>query len=313
MRCKSVTPDNDSKAQYIMAEALNKMGFECKIIEFNNPVGGEPVRNLFASLGKDNTGKNNPSFAFCGHIDVVKADEPDWIADPWGAEILDKDGNKVLEKDTSKLKGSDLIYGRGAEDMKSGSAAFIAAISKNLKTVGGKTENFPGRIGLIINGAEENSAVNGMEMFARYLAETEEPFDAILTGEPTSKEKSGDRYRPGRRGRINEEISAEDTETLFKIVDDLDKTLIDNGTESGYPPTDTIPTGISGGYMFEKDKNKDKKTLSKEADTAGYVNVTIGVVGKEGHTAFKELSNNAFPHLADMVSKLKKEAGAEFI
>ncbi|MCK5296977.1 MAG: M20/M25/M40 family metallo-hydrolase, partial [Alphaproteobacteria bacterium] len=55
------------------------------------------------------------------------------------------------------------------------------------------------------------------------------------------------------------------------------------------------------------------KTLSKEADEAGFVNVTLNVIGKQGHSAFKDLTNNAIPHLSDLVSRLKKESDAEFV
>ena len=62
-------------------------------------------------MSKWGSGKNGRVFGFNGHTDVVPVgDLSSWSVDPFGAEV--KEG---------------FLYGRGATDMKSGVAAFVAA------------------------------------------------------------------------------------------------------------------------------------------------------------------------------------------
>ena len=101
VRCPSVTPE-EGGAIDLLEQLLEKNGFSCTRI-----VRGQ-VSNLFAKWG---TGKNGRVFGFNGHTDVVPVgDLSSWTVDPFGAEI--KEG---------------YLYGRGATDMKSGVAAFVAS------------------------------------------------------------------------------------------------------------------------------------------------------------------------------------------
>ena len=74
------------------------------------------------------------------------------------------------------------LYGRGAADMKSGVAAFVAAVARAV------AEGRPaqGPISLLITGDEEGDAVNGTVKLLAWAAEQGERFDACLVGEPTS-------------------------------------------------------------------------------------------------------------------------------
>jgi len=63
--------------------------------------------NLFATLGPDRDG----GFVLSGHTDVVPVDGQDWSSDPFAAEIR-----------------GDLLYGRGAADMKGFIAAALALL-----------------------------------------------------------------------------------------------------------------------------------------------------------------------------------------
>jgi succinyl-diaminopimelate desuccinylase len=66
------------------------------------------IENLYARRGTA-----RPNLCFAGHTDVVPVgDDAAWTAGPFEAEI--KDG---------------VLYGRGAVDMKSAIAAFVAAVS----------------------------------------------------------------------------------------------------------------------------------------------------------------------------------------
>ena len=63
IRRKSITP-KDEGAIKLVASYLKRLGFNCKILSFQEK-GSAKVTNLYAQLGK---GKN---FCFAGHTDVV--------------------------------------------------------------------------------------------------------------------------------------------------------------------------------------------------------------------------------------------------
>ena len=73
--------------------------------------GSYPVDNLFATRTGNGAG---PHLLFAGHTDVVPlGDVGAWTHDPFSADIED-----------------GVIWGRGATDMKSGVAAFCAAMAE---------------------------------------------------------------------------------------------------------------------------------------------------------------------------------------
>ncbi len=101
IRCPSVTPA-EGGALVLLETVLAAAGFECHRVDR----GG--VANLFARWGRAGHPK---SFGFNGHTDVVPVgDAAAWSHDPFGGEIRD-----------------GWLWGRGATDMKSGVAAFVAA------------------------------------------------------------------------------------------------------------------------------------------------------------------------------------------
>src|SRR3546814_16963849 len=103
--CPSVTP-KEAGALTILGEALQDLGFEVhRFLTGSAPDG--PVENLFASRGR-----GSPHFAFAGHIDVVPA------GNGWSSDAF-----------TPEIRG-DLLYGRGAVDMKGAIAAFVAACAE---------------------------------------------------------------------------------------------------------------------------------------------------------------------------------------
>ena len=104
IRCPSVTPD-DAGALGVLEAALTPLGFKCKRLRFEAE-GTPPIENLYARLGTA-----RPNFVFAGHTDVVPPGErKGWRHDPFAAEIA-----------------NGVLYGRGAADMKSAIAAFVAA------------------------------------------------------------------------------------------------------------------------------------------------------------------------------------------
>ena len=165
IRRPSVTP-RDAGALDILETVLKELGFVTHRLPFGD------VDNLYARLGTQ-----APHFCFAGHTDVVPVGEG-WKADPFAAEI--KDG---------------MLYGRGAADMKSAIAAFVAAVAKSPTP--------KGSISLLITGDEEGAAVNGTVKLLEWLKERGEKIDHCVVGEPTSVSRTGDTLKIGRRGSIN--------------------------------------------------------------------------------------------------------------
>ncbi len=179
VRCPTVTPDAGS-ALDLLERTLRPLGFDCRRRSFEEP-GRAAVENLAAKLGG-----GGPHLAFCGHVDVVPpGDLARWSVDPFAGEI--QDGR---------------LYGRGAADMKSGIAAFVAAASRLAPELGAKGC----ALTLLITGDEEGDAVNGTRKLLDWVAQAGERFDACLVGEPTCPERLGEMAKIGRRGSLTGEL-----------------------------------------------------------------------------------------------------------
>ena len=174
IRCPSVTPA-EGGALDVLEAALEKLGFACHRLPFEE-AGFARVDNLYARLGD-----RAPNFCFAGHTDVVPVGNPGgWSVDPFAAVI----------------KG-DRLYGRGAADMKTAIAAFVAAVERFLTA---RQRGFKGSISLLITGDEEADAVNGTVKMLGWLKEKREGLDDCLVGEPTNTRRIGDMIKIGRRG-----------------------------------------------------------------------------------------------------------------
>ena len=176
IRCPSVTP-KDAGALGVVEAALTGLGFSCQRLTFDAP-GHESVDNLYAKLGTE-----RPNFCFAGHTDVVPPGErTTWHHDPYAASIVD-----------------GTLYGRGAADMKSAIACFIAATARYISERGKPK----GAISLLITGDEEGIAVNGTVKVLDWLKRNGEALDHCIVGEPTSAARAGDLLKIGRRGSMN--------------------------------------------------------------------------------------------------------------
>jgi succinyl-diaminopimelate desuccinylase len=133
----------------------------------------EGVKNLFI-YKKFGEGDH---LCFAGHVDVVPAGEG-WDTDPY--EAVEKEG---------------YIYGRGAQDMKSGVAAFVQAVKE--------AEHFNGTLSLLLTSDEEGPARFGTLEVLKYLEVKGMLPDAAIVAEPTCEEVFGDAIKVGRRGSIN--------------------------------------------------------------------------------------------------------------
>jgi succinyl-diaminopimelate desuccinylase len=173
IRCRSVTP-HDAGAMAVLEGALRVLGFECTRLAFDG--GGPRIENLYARRGK-----GGPNFCFAGHTDVVPpGDEMLWQHPPFEARIAD-----------------GMLFGRGAADMKSAIAAFVAAVAR--LDLSGAPQ---GSISLLITGDEEGPAVDGTVRVLEWLEARGERIDHCIVGEPTSVFSAGDTVKTGRRGSL---------------------------------------------------------------------------------------------------------------
>jgi len=131
------------------------------------------VKNLF--LYKKFGDKEH--LCFGGHVDVVPPGEG-WESDPF--EPIEKDGK---------------IYARGAQDMKSGVAAFVKAAKE--------TKEFNGTLSLLLTSDEEGDAKYGTAYALEELKKLDLLPDYAIVAEPTCEKVFGDAIKIGRRGSIN--------------------------------------------------------------------------------------------------------------
>jgi succinyl-diaminopimelate desuccinylase len=177
IRCASVTP-TEAGVFDVLEEALAPLGFAVTRLRFEGG-GSYPVDNLFATRGS-----TGPHLLFNGHTDVVPpGDRALWTHEPFGAEIAD-----------------DILYGRGAVDMKSGIAAFVAAVAAAPPEA---------RISLAITNDEEADGVNGTARIMEWAAAEGHVFDFAIVGEPSATAQVGDSIKIGRRGSFNGRIVVE--------------------------------------------------------------------------------------------------------
>ena len=173
IRCPSVTPA-DAGAQRILSGALAELGFAITPLRF-----GE-TDNFFALIGS-----GSPHLCFAGHTDVVPAGDGAWAHDPFQAEVA-----------------GELLFGRGACDMKGAIAAFVAATARFLGS-----HALSGSISLLITGDEEGTARDGTVRVVEWMRSHGIVPDFCLVGEPTNAVRLGETIKIGRRGSLNATIA----------------------------------------------------------------------------------------------------------
>ena len=227
--CPSVTPEA-AGALDLLDNVLTDLGFTVTRLRFEGD-GSYPVDNLFARRGQG--GKR---LLFAGHTDVVPpGDLANWTTDPFTPRIAD-----------------GKIFGRGAADMKSGIAAFVAACAAIPPEAG--------IIQLAITNDEEADAINGTEKLVRWMADNGHHFDFAIVGEPSSAETLGDSIKIGRRGSFSGLVTVTGTQghvayphkannplpVLAAIATALSTTQLDGGTEH-FPASNLELTTIDVG------------------------------------------------------------------
>ena len=177
MRCPSVTPEEGGAISYLQ-RVLTGAGFDVHRVMFTQP-GYDNIENLYARVG---TGA--PHFVFAGHTDVVPPGEEQlWSYAPFAGEVSE-----------------EVLFGRGAVDMKGAIACALAATFDYLAAQSGKPK---GSISFLITGDEEGVAVNGTVKLLKWAADRGEKFDHCLLGEPSNPNALSDMIKIGRRGSLN--------------------------------------------------------------------------------------------------------------
>ena len=225
INCPSVTPARGEVFD-ILQRALEPLGFTVHRWVLGEPPDG-PTENMVAIRGE-----GGPHFGFAGHLDVVPPGDG-WSSDPFDARIED-----------------GVLVGRGANDMKSAVAAFVAALSR--------VDQSSGTTSLLITGDEEGYSTYGTPRIIEWLNEQQIRPDMILIGEPTSVDRLGDTVKIGRRGSVNMWIDVPGTQghvayphradnpipKVAKVVAALEALHLDDGTEA-FPPSNLEFTAVT--------------------------------------------------------------------
>jgi succinyl-diaminopimelate desuccinylase len=176
VQCPSVTPA-EGGALTLLEGLLRSAGFSVERPVFSED-GTPAIDNLYARIGQ-----GSPCLVFAGHTDVVPPGTTEaWTHPPFGATVVD-----------------GRLYGRGAEDMKGGVAASVAAVLAHLEQHGPPKQ---GSIAFLITGDEEGPAINGTVKLLAWAKARGEPMDHCILGEPTNVDFVGDMIKIGRRGSL---------------------------------------------------------------------------------------------------------------
>ena len=219
---KSITPNDDGAFDFIKDYLGNS--WECIDLDIKD------TKNRFF-YKKFN--KVDQHLCFAGHIDVVPVDN--WIDDPFSPEI--KNG---------------IIKARGAQDMKSGLAAFLYSCKH--------TNKFNGTLSMLLTSDEEGEGTYGTIKMLEHLKKINFLPNFSIVAEPTCEKVFGDAIKIGRRGSINGYLKIKGKQghaaypektinPIHQIASILDK-IADINLDQGdkyFQPSKIVITDIRGG------------------------------------------------------------------
>ena len=279
--CPSVTPAAGLVFDCLEAQ-LKPFGFAVHRA-FSGEAPDGPVENLFA-IRQGPEGSRH--FAFAGHVDVVPPGEG-WTSAPFAPE-----------------RRGDLLYGRGAVDMKGAIAAMVAAVADIPADAG--------TLSFIITGDEEGPAKHGTVALIEHMRAVDAIPDLCLVGEPTSVNRLGDTMKIGRRGSVNIWLEVEGREghvayphladnpitRLVAMLGELKAMKLDEGTDwfqpsnleitdvtVGNPATNVIPSHATARLSIRFNDTHTGAELSARVEA---------IAAKHGGTARPVVSGEAF-------------------
>lgn len=282
---QSVTPARGEVFD-VLEQMLTPLGFA--VHRFTRGDGEEgsdeaPVENLFAIRRGPEGAKH---FAFAGHVDVVPPGEG-WASAPFEPEIR-----------------GDLLYGRGAVDMKGAIAAMVAAVAD--------VPPESGTISFIITGDEEGPALHGTRALIDYMHEQGIQPDLCLVGEPTSVNQLGDMMKIGRRGSVNIWLEVDGTQghvayphladnplpRMVTILSELNKLHLDDGTDWFQPSnleiTEVDVPNRAHNVIPAKAKARISIRFNDQHSGASLSKRVVEIATKHGGTARPVISGEPF-------------------
>jgi succinyl-diaminopimelate desuccinylase len=227
---------------------------------------------------------------------VPPGDLSGWSADPFAAEIRD-----------------GWLYGRGAVDMKSGVAAFVAAAID-------AADSIPpdGAIILTITGDEEGEATDGTLALLDWMVAEGEAMTVCLVGEPTCPDRLGEAMKIGRRGSLTAWITVTGVQghaaypdrarnpltAMVRLLDRLATHELDSGSahfdpstlaivtvDTGNPATNVIPASARATLNIRFNDHHSGASLTawlraEAAQVAAALGVTIDVTVRVSGESF---------------------------
>ncbi|MEM5469171.1 succinyl-diaminopimelate desuccinylase [Celeribacter marinus] len=276
IRCESVTPVEGGALQ-LLERVLSGAGFQCTRVDRNG------TANLFARWGD----KSERTLGFNGHTDVVPVgDAAAWTHAPFGGEISD-----------------GILWGRGATDMKSGVACFVAAAVDHV------TQHTPkdGSIAIAITGDEEGDATDGTVALLDWMDANGERMTDCLVGEPTCPNTMGEMMKIGRRGSLTAYFTATGIQghaayphraknpvpAMARLINQLSNHTLDQGT-AHFDASSLVATTFDTG-------NTATNVIPSQC------NATVNIRFNDAHTG-AELTT----WLEAKTAKMAEETGIEF-
>ena len=171
---RSITP-HDGGCQSLIAERLADKGFDCEVLNKDD------VCNVWLRRGN-----KEPLFVFAGHTDVVPVgEESAWSHPPFSAHIE-----------------NNLLYGRGAADMKGGVAAMVTACESLVE----QQPEHIGSVAVLLTSNEEGRTRSGTAYAIEVLRARGIDIHWCIVGEPSSTTRLGDTIKNGRRGSLSAKL-----------------------------------------------------------------------------------------------------------
>ncbi len=279
---KTITPNEDGSYKFI-EEYLE--GFE--VVRYDV----QEVKNIFLTKKFSD---DNIHLCFAGHIDVVPAGDG-WSYDAFIPRIE-----------------NDRIFGRGAQDMKSGVAAFITAVKD--------TKDFKGRLSILLTSDEEGDAIDGTIKMLQHLKEINLLPQFCIVAEPTCDKIFGDSIKVGRRGSINGKITIKGRQghaaypeksinpihDIAPILTNIAGANLDDGDDY-FAPSKLVITDIRAGMEVTNVTPGELKMMfnvrnSTKTDIDKIKTFIENKIGKLDYTL--ELSQSAKPFVTKTDSKL---------
>ncbi|MFA7084487.1 MAG: succinyl-diaminopimelate desuccinylase [Arcobacteraceae bacterium] len=285
LRFKSITPNDDGAFDFIekyLGDEWSFVNIDCK-----------DTKNRFYFKKFNN---NLQHLCFAGHIDVV-SEGTGWSVEPFAADVID-----------------GIITARGAQDMKSGVAAFLYACKH--------AKQFDGTLSILLTSDEEGEGINGTIKALEYLKVNNFLPDYCVVAEPTCEEIFGDTIKIGRRGSINGNIVIKGKQghaayplkcvnPIHNFADILPKIAgvhLDNGDDS-FASSQLIITDIRGGMEVANVTPSELKimfnvrnsTHTKKEDVENFMRKSL-----KGLEYELEIRQNAFPFVTNKHSKVVK-------